>query len=118
MIIRTEMERRVGQRVRTDLQATSYRDGRARPCYALDLSTDGALLRHDGQRPPLVQRLEIHLGAPVGSVPVLARTVWTSGPLSGVRFVGLSDVDRLELAERLDRQIRPISGRAPSGCPV
>jgi hypothetical protein len=105
MIIRTEMERRAGQRARTDLPATSYHDGRARSCHALDLSTDGALLRHgEACPPPLVQRLALHLGAPVGTIPVLARTVWSSGPLSGVRFVGLGDVDRLELAERLDHQ--------------
>jgi hypothetical protein len=29
--------------------------------------------------------------------------VWCFGELQGVRFVGLSDVDKLEIAEHIDR---------------
>lgn len=97
------MDRRFGVRVPTDCRLTAFRGGRALACRAADLSAGGALIRRrrrDRSR-PLVQRFELHLG---GGDPVstLARTVWSRGPWQAVRFVGLSDVDRLEIAEHLD----------------
>ncbi|MEZ4439135.1 MAG: PilZ domain-containing protein [Polyangiaceae bacterium] len=91
-----------GIRLNSDVALTSYRDGYAHNCRAIDLSASGALLRRSSRRrPPMVQRIDIHLGK---SEPIraMARTVWAEDDLQAIRFVGLSDVDRLEIAEFID----------------
>ena len=92
---------RWGARVATDNPSTSYRHGIPHPCRALDLSCSGALLLwpHDSE-PPMVQRLELQLGERV--LTTLARTVWTHADTMAVRFIGLDDADRLDIAEYLD----------------
>jgi hypothetical protein len=81
---------------------TLQRDGRSVRCRAVDLSTTGALIRHDAIRAwPMVQHVDLALGDK--RVRAMARTVWCFGELQGVRFVGLSDVDKLEIAEHIDR---------------
>ena len=97
------MERRIGARVRTDLHLTAYRDGRAVPCRAVDLSPGGVLVRRGGRRAvPMVQRIELDLGH-AKPLRAMARTVWRSDELHALRFVGMNDVDRLEIAQHLDR---------------
>jgi PilZ domain len=97
------MDRRSGVRMRTDCPLTAYRDGTPLDCRAVDLSVGGALVRHPvARRAPLVQRFEIDLGRR-GRVQTLARTVWSRGQWQAVRFIGLSDVERLDIAEHLDR---------------
>ena len=39
-------------------------------------------------------------------IRVRARSVWTDGRMQAVRFVAMSDVDRLEIAEHLDALAR------------
>jgi hypothetical protein len=96
------MDRRYGARINTDFKLTTYRDGHSIGCRAVDLSPTGALIRHRSIRSwPMVQRLELDLDG--RKVQATARTVWCYGELQGVRFVGLSDVDRLEIAEHIDR---------------
>ena len=69
---------------------------------AVELSVDGALLqRRQRREPPLVQSLELDLGGV--SIATHARTIWARGELQAVRFVGLGEIDRLEIAEHLDR---------------
>ena len=102
MIISTSMERRHGVRIRTDCALTAHREGVSINGRAFDLSAGGALIRSAVRRPPpMVQRLEISLGS-AGGLETLARTVWSRKEWHAVRFVGLSDVDRLEIAEHLD----------------
>ncbi|MBW2529156.1 MAG: hypothetical protein JRI23_33580 [Deltaproteobacteria bacterium] len=96
--------------MRTDLPVVAYQDGMARRVRAVDLSCSGALFQRQSTRyPPMIQRVELDLG---GEAPVrgVARTVWAQGDLHAVRFVELGDVDRLEIAEHIDR----LEGR---GCP-
>jgi hypothetical protein len=97
------MDRRSGVRMRTDCPLTAYRDGNPLDCRAVDLSVGGALVRHPvARRAPLVQRFEIDLGRR-GRLEALARTVWSREEWQAVRFIGLSEVERLDIAEHLDR---------------
>jgi hypothetical protein len=100
------MERRTSIRIPTDLPLVARKDGHERHCRAIELTTNGALVHYPASAsPPLVQELELQLGDGC-SLRTLARTVWSAGRLQAVRFLGLGDVDRLELAEHLDRQLR------------
>ncbi|MEQ9321560.1 MAG: PilZ domain-containing protein [Polyangiaceae bacterium] len=101
-MLQNHERRHGGARLSSDLAMTSYRDGYAKACRAVDLSASGALVRRiSSHRPPMVQRLELHLGRDE-PLEVLARTVWSNDDLHAVRFIGLSDVDRLDIAEYLD----------------
>jgi hypothetical protein len=100
------MDRRRGARLGTDVSLTAYRDGVAFHCRALDLSSGGALVYDPSCRPPpLVQRLELALDRAT-TIVTLARTIWQRGRWRAVSFVGLDDVDRLDIAEHLDRRTR------------
>lgn len=50
----------------------------------------------------MLQRVELRLDAR-RTVGGIARTVWAGRGQCAVRFIGFSDVDRLEIAEHLDR---------------
>lgn len=102
MSLQTHERRHGGARFNSDLAMTSYRNGFAKACRAVDLSVDGALIRRISRHePPMVQRIELHLGQGE-PIEALARTVWANDELHAVRFIGLSDVDRLDIAEYLD----------------
>ncbi len=102
MIQHTSTDRRRGQRIRTNFRVTTYINGRPHECSGVDLSTTGALVRRTNPREtPLVQHVELGIGA--RRIRGAARTVWADGDLQALRFVGLTDVDRLEIAEHLDR---------------
>ncbi len=98
------MDRRWGARINSDFALRTYRDGHVIDCRAVDISTTGALIRHRSIRSwPLVQRVELELGG-AALVRAMARTVWCYRDLQAIHFVGLSDVDRLEIAEHMDRR--------------
>ena len=101
-MLQNHERRHGGARLSSDLAMTSYRDGYAKACRAVDLSASGALIRRiSSHDPPMVQRMELYLGRDE-PLEVLARTVWSSDDLHAVRFIDLSDVDRLDIAEYLD----------------
>ena len=101
-MLQNHERRHGGARLSADLAMTSYRDGYAKACRAVDLSASGALIRRiSSHKPPMVQRIELHLGRGE-PLEVLARTVWSNHELHAVRFIGLNDVDRLDIAEYLD----------------
>ena len=102
------MDRRYGARINTDFRLRVHRDGHVVEGRSVDLSPTGALIRHRSIRSwPMVQKVELDLdGVPVETY---ARTAWCFGDLQAVRFVGLSEVDRLEIAEHLDRSQRRAS---------
>ncbi|HZO14542.1 MAG TPA: PilZ domain-containing protein [Polyangiaceae bacterium] len=96
------MDRRQGARLGTDIPLVTYRDGVAFHCRAVDLSSGGALVYNPTRRePPLLQRIELTLNRST-TISALARTIWSSGRWIALRFVGLDDVDRLDIAEHLD----------------
>lgn len=96
------MERRQTARVRTDVPLVAHQNGVAHRLRAVDLSSGGALIqRRSQQQPPMIQRVELLLRGR-RTVRGIARTIWARGGLHAVRFVELSDVDRLEIAEHVD----------------
>ena len=100
-IAHRSMDRRQLPRIPTDLPLLARSGGRTRRARAIDLSPRGALLRGGFPCQPLVQQLLLDLGrgAPLLT---LARTVWADDQFQAVRFVGLEDVSRLDIAEHLD----------------
>lgn len=104
-------ERRLDARVAADLTATAYLNGRARSCRILDLSCSGALIAiylpsRDGRfcrrMVPGLHRLEIDLGGK-DVLRVAVEVVWSRRGSYAVRFCSAGDVDRLQLAEHIDR---------------
>lgn len=93
--------RRAGFRLDTFVPARAYRDGYALRATVVDISATGALIRLQAKGSlPLVQRLELELETT--TLCTLARTVWQRDDVYAVRFIGLCDVDRLNIAEHLD----------------
>jgi hypothetical protein len=100
------MERRFGLRGQVDLPALQYLDGFSHECRVVDISARGLVVHRSklmAERPwRLMYRLDLPLDAE-RSIQALARPVWTQGLLQAMRYVGVGDVDRLEIAELLDR---------------
>lgn len=107
MSVHKRMDRRMGgARVRTDCPLTAYCGGAPQRFRAIDLSCSGALVqrRLATRRPPAVHALELDLKG--RRLRTLARTVWVNQQQHGVRFIDLSDADRLEIAEHIDEERR------------
>lgn len=94
---------RTASRYHSNLPTRIHRDGHVIESRSVDLSTSGVLIRHNKIRMwPMVQTVELDIGHK--KISALARTAWCFGDLHAVHFVGMDDVDRLEIAEHLDRQ--------------
>ena len=100
MLNTISIDRRWGERIPTDCPSVTYRHGIAHRCRALDLSTGGALLYWPNQQPPMLMRLELTLAE--RTLHTLARTLWSRNDMLAVRFIGLADAERLDIAEYLD----------------
>jgi len=102
------MDRRIGSRAQVDFPVGAFVDGFRHDCRAVDLSPTGMVLMRGRSlrlRPvPWLNELELLWDSQ--RIDVCARTVWTKGHLHAVRFVIMQDVDRLEIAERLDDMLR------------
>ena len=102
------MERRGGQRAACDAPLSAFVDGHRHPCRAVDLSPTGMLYERSrslGLREPYeINAYELRLGD--ARIRMRARTVWTRDRLCAVRFVVMNDVDRLTIAEHIDRLAR------------
>ena len=112
MSVHAKMDRRMGgARVRTDCPITAYCGGAPQGFRAVDLSCSGALVqrRTAGMMPPAVHALELDVGR--RRLRTLARTVWVNRQQHGVRFIDMSDADRLEIAEHVDNERRRRLGR-------
>lgn len=104
------MKRRVGLRARTDFRVTQ-KTGAFRSAYrGVEVSCTGMVVdrgrlvaQHDS---PMLLKLELELPERHKPVEVMARPVWSYGTQQGLKFVRLSDVDRLNLAEHLDIAFR------------
>ncbi len=111
-------ERRLGLRVPSNCWALL--SGRTTSVYAVavDLSPTGVVLKFVGQRSRLLfrnsQRFTLDLFIPGASAPVhvLVRPARTIGELQAFEFTKSSAVDRLTLAEYLDRLMGNDSLRA------
>jgi PilZ domain-containing protein len=100
-------ERRREARVELGVRAAVRVDGSWRLYRVCDVSCAGAQLARASNEPPPppVHTLVIDLGAGT-PVRVLARTVWSKPGRHAVSFLAMNDLDRLTIAEGLDRCIR------------
>jgi hypothetical protein len=100
------MERRVGLRARTDFGVVA-RQGHSRSrCRGVEVSATGILVDQGRAARLLADRLlvdlELLLPERIRTLRAVARPVWSFGTQQALRFVRMSDVDRLTLAEHLD----------------
>jgi len=100
------MERRSSLwRARVDLPAFAFVDGHRHACRAVDISSGGMVVARPrtlrGRELGGLGAFELHLG----DRPIRARTrsVWVREDLLALRFVSVNDVDRLNIAEHIDR---------------
>jgi hypothetical protein len=100
------MERRLSFRGRTDFKVVT-RDGTlSSHCRGIEVSPTGIVLdrgrRVERRDDRILIKLEISLPERVHKLTALARPVWSRGSQQALRFVRISDADRLTLAEHLD----------------
>ena len=98
------MQHRVGLRARTDFRVVAQNGGFVSHCRGIEISASGIIVDRGRGLPsePLLMRLEMLLPERVRSLRALARPIWVSGTQQALKFVRISDVDRLTLAEHLD----------------
>ncbi len=100
------MNRRVGLRARTDFQVIARDGSLAARCRGIEVSPGGIVLDRGRQVLPRHERiiipLEMQLPERHKPLLALARPVWSFGTHQAMKFVRISDVDRLTLAEHLD----------------
>ena len=103
------MERRIGSRGQVDFPVSAIVDGFKHSCRAVDLSPTGMVVERSkslvGRTLHMLNALELELE---GQRPIRmrARTVWSQDRYQAVRFVVMHDVDRLAIAEHLDRMVQ------------
>jgi hypothetical protein len=100
------MERRIGLRGRTDFAVLASNGFFQKRVRAVELSGTGIVLDSgrevDPSRCPLFMHLEIQLPERRRPILAIARPVRSYGQQQAYRFIKISDVDRLTLAEHLD----------------
>lgn len=102
-------ERRVDPRVIIDAKVTAIFRGGQRHYRLLDVSRSGALFeRSDDVEPPATHTLVIDVGDG-NPLRLLAQTVWTGPRHHAVVFLAQDDVDRIELAESIDRLVERLT---------
>ena len=101
------MERRFGLRGQVDLPAVQHLDGFRHECRIVDISARGLVVQRTkamADRPwRLMYQLELPLDGGHRCIRAVARPVWTQGLLQAMRYVAVDEMDRLEIAEMLDR---------------
>lgn len=100
------MERRIGLRGRTDFPVTMESGFWRYAVRGIEISGTGIILDRgrslDESSVPLLMNLSIRLPERRRPISAVARHVRCFGSQQVLRFVSLSDVDRLNLAEHLD----------------
>ena len=100
------MERRIGLRARTDLEVIARHGQFTTRCRGIEVSPTGILLDRGpagtSLEDHLLIELELHLPERIRALHALARPVRSVGSQQALRFVEISDVDRLTLAEHMD----------------
>ena len=100
------MNRRVGLRARTDFRVVT-RDGSLESHgRGIEVSTTGMVVDRGkalgGRDQRILMNLELRLPERIRALTAVARPVWSRGTQQAFRFVKMSDVDRLNLAEHMD----------------
>lgn len=101
--------RRIGLRGNTNFPVAAY-DGKAvTHCRAVEISSTGIVLDRGRQLGPDDQqallRLQLFLPGRAAPIRALARPVRQFGTSQALKFIAISDVDRLTLTEHLDRRL-------------
>lgn len=100
------MERRIGLRGRTDFRVVAKNGILSAFCRGIEVSPNGILLDRGQLVLPrdMPFLLDIRLCLPERILPIhaLTRPIWCRGSQQAVKFIEISDVDRLTLAEHLD----------------
>lgn len=98
------MQHRVGLRARTDFRVIAQHGGFVSHCRGIEISPSGIIVDRGRTRSDesLLVRLEMLLPERIRPLCALARPIWIRGPVQALKFVRISDVDRLTLAEHLD----------------
>ncbi len=102
------MRGRVGLRARTDFRVIAKSGSRRAHCRGIEVSSSGIIIDRGRNAPdvPFYQWLELYLPERLRPLRALARSVWNEGTQQALKFVRISDADRLSLAEHLDLQSR------------
>ncbi|HMJ15722.1 MAG TPA: hypothetical protein VK524_30105 [Polyangiaceae bacterium] len=100
------MERRVALRARTDFRVIT-RDGLlAGQCRGIEVSPMGIVLDRgrdpSGEHDHLFVQLELVLPERYRPIRAIGRPIWRLGSQQAFKFIRITDVDRLTLAEHLD----------------
>ena len=100
------MKRRFGVRMRTDLQVIERSNASVVQCRGIELSPTGILLdrgrQSAGRSSSMFVHLEVMLPEQSRTIRVVARPIWRRGSQQALKFIRISDADRLSLAEHLD----------------
>jgi hypothetical protein len=102
------MRRQFGLRARTDFRVTARWGARKARCRGIEVSPSGIVI-HGGLPSygrPLWVWLELELPEKVRPMRALARPIWSFGAQHALRFVRISDADRLSIAEHIDLAAR------------
>ena len=102
------MERRQGARGQVDFHVSALLDGHRHRCRAVDLSATGMVIERTpalaARTLPGVTPFELQLVEGARPIRLRARPVWDRDRLVALRFVAMSDADRLTIAEHLDQK--------------
>ncbi len=100
------MRRRINLRARTDCIVRTQQGSLVSFRRAVEVSPTGIVVefgRPVGARDqPLYVKMEITLPERLRPLRALARPIWFTGTRQAYKFVRMSDVDRLNLAEHVD----------------
>jgi hypothetical protein len=98
------MQHRVGLRARTDFRVVAKNGGFVSHCRGIEISSSGIIVDRGKAliADTLLLRLEMLLPERIRPLRALARPIWARGSQQALKFVRISDVDRLTLAEHLD----------------
>jgi hypothetical protein len=95
-------DRRCDRRVSLDLPIAVVVGGQSRRFRLVDLSCTGAQIEHLDEV-PLAPVHTLALEVDGVAIRLLARTVWSRGTRHAVRFLAMDHVDRLDIAEIIDK---------------
>lgn len=98
------MKHRVGLRARTDFRVIASHGGFVSYCRGIEISPSGIIVDRGRLRldQPFLMGLEMLLPERIIPLRALARPIWMQGSQQAFKFVRISDVDRLTLAEHVD----------------
>jgi hypothetical protein len=115
----SDSDRRMAVRAPLDLPVRLKNAWLSREARAVDVSTSGILVVQNRpasqEADPIHLTVDFALPGEVEPVVAIARPVWSRGPFRAFKFLTVSDVDRLRIAEHVDRRTeRTSAGRAPT----